>query len=64
MSMRIDLPGCGFTYCKHRFDGNCMRRPEECSFAIMKNLLEEAAEEIENCYGRETELTEKIRRYI
>ena len=27
-------------------------------------LLEQAAEELENCYGRETELTEKIRKQI
>ena len=62
--MRIDLPGCSFDCCRYRFDGNCMRKPEECSFTIMKNLLEEAAEEIENCYGRETELTGRIRQCI
>lgn len=27
----------------------------------LTNLLEEAAEEIENCYGRETELSERLR---
>jgi|GEM_PF-5759710 len=27
----------------------------------LKNLIEEAAEEIENCYGRETELSERLR---
>lgn len=26
-----------------------------------RHLIEEAAEEIENCYGRETELSEKLR---
>jgi len=29
-----------------------------------KSLLEQAAEEIENCYGRDTELTEKIRKML
>lgn len=29
-----------------------------------KKLIEEMAEEIENCYGRETELTERAREYI
>lgn len=29
-----------------------------------KELLEDAAEEIENCYGRETELSERIRSAI
>lgn len=62
--MRIDLPACGFNNCKHRFDGNCMREPKQCEYAIMKELLEEAAEEIENIYGRETELTEKVRSVI
>ena len=27
-------------------------------------LLEECAEEIENCYGRETELTIKVREFL
>lgn len=27
-------------------------------------LLEKAAEELENCYGRETELTEEIRNFL
>lgn len=62
--MRIDLPTCGFSNCRHRFDGNCMRNPEECEYTIMKKLLEESAEEIENLYGKETELTEKIRQII
>lgn len=64
--MRInDLPECSFLYCKYNwFDGYCTKRPEQCDFAIMKNLLEGATEEIENCYGRETELTEKIREFI
>lgn len=30
----------------------------------IKDLLERAAEEIENLYGKETELTEEIRRYL
>lgn len=29
-----------------------------------KKLIEEMAEEIENCYGRETELTKKARNYL
>jgi hypothetical protein len=32
--------------------------------ADLKLLLEQAAEEIENLYGRETELTERIREAI
>lgn len=32
--------------------------------AVSKRLLEEAAEEIENLYGRETELTIKIRDFL
>ena len=30
----------------------------------MQGLLEQAAEEIENCYGKETELTEAIRKQL
>jgi len=30
----------------------------------LKMLLEQAAEEIENCYGRETELSERIREQL
>ena len=44
---------------------------EMVNIAIMQNrykkaleLLEEAAEVMENCYGRETELTEKIRQHL
>ena len=29
-----------------------------------KKLIEEVAEEIENCYGRETELSKKAREYL
>lgn len=29
-----------------------------------KELIEEMAEEIENCYGRETELTKRAREYL
>lgn len=29
-----------------------------------KKLIEEMAEEIENCYGRETELSKKAREYL
>ncbi len=29
-----------------------------------KKLIEEMAEELENCYGRETELTERARKYL
>jgi hypothetical protein len=32
--------------------------------SIAKDLLEEAAENIENCYGKEIPLTEKIRAFI
>ncbi len=38
-----------------RLDGYC---GEE------KELIEEMAEEIENCYGRETELSERAREYL
>lgn len=38
--------------CLNRFRADCKQ---------LKNLIEEAAEEIENCYGRETELTAKLR---
>ena len=62
--MRIDLPGCGFHECRHRFDGNCTREQDECEFFMRGKLLEEAAGEIENCYGRETDLTERIRDLI
>lgn len=30
----------------------------------MQELLERAAEEIENCYGRETELSKNIRKHL
>jgi len=30
----------------------------------LKELLEQAAEDIENCYGRETELSERIREQL
>ena len=32
--------------------------------ALEKKLIEAMAEEIENCYGRETELSEKAREYL
>lgn len=63
--MRMDLPLCTrFKDCRYNIDGNCKKDPKECMFTVMKDLLEEAAEEVENLYGRETELTEKIREII
>lgn len=64
------------TNCEYRNqNGNCIvLNGKQCAAAInscihrlradckqLKNLLEEAAEEIENCYGRETELSERLR---
>ena len=31
---------------------------------IEKKLIEEMAEELENCYGRETELTKRVREHL
>lgn len=43
----------GFTNnCLHGFRADCKK---------MKNLIEEGVEEIENCYGKETDLTERLR---
>ena len=32
--MRIDLPCCGFHYCKYQFDGNCTNREkyQKCEY--------------------------------
>lgn len=64
--MRIDLPQCNFKNCRYSADGNCTNkaRKELCEFDKYKSLLEKSAEEIENCYGRETELTQEIRGVI
>lgn len=64
--MRIDLPFCNFKNCRYSADGNCVggNRKETCELDIYRNLLEKSAEEIENCYGKETELTERIRQTI
>lgn len=36
--MRIDLPGCGFRYCRYNFDGNCVEkcRHETCEYQRLK----------------------------
>lgn len=62
--MRIDLPICGFSECKYRLDGNCTKRQDECEFFLRGQLLEAAVEELENCHGREVEISKRIKELI
>lgn len=41
--MRIDLPLCGFKYCRYNFDCNCINknRKETCEFDAYKKAFEE-----------------------
>lgn len=36
--MRIDLPGCGFRYCRHNCDSNCTKKElyETCEYQWLK----------------------------
>ena len=54
-----DYRGCGICTC----DGICSRTEIEYAKTALayRKVLEEAAEEIENCYNRETPLSIKIR---
>ena len=40
--MRIDLPCCGFHYCKYQFDGNCTDREkyQKCEYQYYANLAD------------------------
>lgn len=40
--MRIDLPQCGFKYCRYSFDGNCTNknRYETCEYQLDKAEIE------------------------
>lgn len=68
--MRIDLPSCNFKNCRNSFDGNCKsidcyRNCEyKINISIAKAILEACAEEIENCYGRETETSNEARHFL
>lgn len=62
--MRSDLPTCSFDNCIHEHDGNCLSHYSDCIFTVRRNLLEKCAEEIENIYGEETDLSEEIRSVI
>lgn len=38
--MRIDKPGCDFTHCRYRFDGNCTAegaRRDGCQYRVIKD---------------------------
>lgn len=40
--MRIDMPTCGFDYCKKNFDGNCHAlggQREGCEFRVMEEKI-------------------------
>ncbi len=68
--MKIDLPQCNFKRSRNSFDGNCISLDDykgceiQIKLSTLKAQLEECAEEIENCYGRETDLTKNIRELI
>jgi len=40
--MRIDLPQCGFHYCRFQFDGNCTRteKYEKCEYRYLSEQIE------------------------
>ena len=40
--MRIDLPQCGFHYCRFQFDGNCTStgKYEKCEYRYLNEQLE------------------------
>lgn len=67
--MRVDLPICNFEKCRHNLDSNCMKSKEYiyCEYNKLKGLiglLGQAANEIENKCGVDTELTVKIKEII
>lgn len=37
-SMRVDLPGCGFRYCRYNAEGNCTKKTlyETCEYQRLK----------------------------
>ena len=40
--MRIDLPQCGFHYCRFQFDGNCTStgKYEKCEYRYLSEQIE------------------------
>ena len=40
--MRIDLPQCGFHYCRFQFDGNCTstKKYEKCEYRYLSEQIE------------------------
>lgn len=59
-SMNVDL-------CREEVENRGLHRQldkKDVELITMKHLLEKSAEEIENLYGKETELTEEIREFL
>lgn len=54
--MRIDLPQCGFHYCRFQFDGNCTStgKYEKCEYRYLSEQIEPKRKKGKWIYGEKS----------